>query len=229
MFRYERELEAPAARWLARQGLAVRREFETPVGVCDVVGCALDGKRARLRQSLKQTSTLGPPTRVELWHQIPDRASKRCTTLEELVDRFGSFWDRAAVEQELDRLIGHGFVSTTSNGKLQRRSPWHPLQKRIVAIELKLTRVTEALAQAVRCAGFADEAFVGVPHATAVYAAGCRSAEFERAGVGLLAIRQHSVQVLIAPRPRRRSVFDPIARTHAVERFWRAYLTDSSA
>jgi len=107
---------------------------------------------------LEQTSTLGPPTRVELWHRIPDRASKRSTTIEQLVDRFESFWDRSAVEQELDRLIGQGFVATTSNGKLQRRSPWHPLQKRIVAIELKLTRVTEALAQAVRCAGFADEA-----------------------------------------------------------------------
>jgi len=193
-----------------------------------VVGCALDGKRARLRRSLKQTSTLGPPTRVQLWHYIPDRASKRGTTIEELVVRARAFWDRDVVEHELHRLIDLGFVATTQSGKLQRQAPWHPLQKRVVAIELKLTKVTDALSQAIRYAGFADEAFVGVPHEIAQHAMSVRGEEFERAGVGLLAIRQHGVQLLMAPQSRRRSVFDPVAQTHAVERFWRAYITDSS-
>ena len=58
MFAYEQQMAAPATAWLAGQGLMVKREFPTPWGVCDLVGCSLNERRVRRRLALGQRKPL---------------------------------------------------------------------------------------------------------------------------------------------------------------------------
>ncbi len=45
--------------------------------------------------------------------------------------------------------MNDGFIVRTDTQALQKINGWMPLQKRLVAVELKLSRVEEAISQAV--------------------------------------------------------------------------------
>lgn len=83
-FVYEQEMAAPAAGWLAGQRLMVKREFPTPWGICDLVGCSLNERRVQRRLSRGQRKLLRSQLRVHLLSLIPDRSSRRAVSLDEL-------------------------------------------------------------------------------------------------------------------------------------------------
>jgi len=101
-----------------------------------------------------------------------------------------------------------------------RHYRWLPLHKRLVAVELKLARTDDALAQAVNNLGFADESYVALPadRARRLRKSQLHSAFAER-GIGLLAVGREDCRVVLKARPARRHANSPIQH-YCVERFW---------
>jgi hypothetical protein len=221
VFRFEREMLASARRWLARQGLMVKEEFYTPWGVCDLVGVSLDKERIRQRLRLGQKRPIGPLIRVEILNAIPDVGGGQSATLERLESDYRAIVTPSQLRAEVDRLIGNKFVMVTERGTLQKVNGWAPLQTRIVALELKLNRVEDALSQAISHQAFADESFVGLPAEVAVRITNSpRAAKFRSEGVGILSVSTSRCSIVLSPETRCRPVNSTL-QMHCVERFWR--------
>jgi len=226
MFAYEQEMAAPAAGWLAGQRLMVKREFPTPWGVCDLVGCSLNERRVQRRLALGQRKALRSQLRVHVLSLIPDRSSRRAVSLDELHRHFGGHLARHRISEELDRLIEDGFVEKADRRRYARRDRWMPLHKRLVAVELKLARTDDAFAQAVNNLGFADESYVALPaeRVRRLVRGKLRSAFTER-GIGLLAVGGEGCRTVLRARPIRHT-HSPIQH-YCVERFWQMHLKGS--
>jgi len=110
VFAYEREMAEPAMAWLAAQRLLVKREFQTPWGVCDLVGCSLNERNVHVRLALGQRKALRSQLRVHLLSLIPDCTERRTVSLDDLHRRFSGHLDRRRIEQELNKLIADRFV-----------------------------------------------------------------------------------------------------------------------
>ena len=228
-FKYEHEMVKPAERWLHSQGLIVRREFCLPWGFCDLAGCSLNGNKVRIRIARGQTRPIGTPVRVHLLSLIPDVKDDRSIGLGELSEAFRPFLDEGRVESELQRLARGKFVRETPDGMYQKINGWMPLHKRLVAVELKLARISDVLNQAVNNLAFADESYVGLPMETARSLVQTKKkAEFAERGIGIIGIAPQGCEVLLKADPAKANP-DEVIQTHCVERFWRTYLKDNSA
>jgi hypothetical protein len=220
-FDYENQMVEPAEAWLKSKGLMVKREFSTPWGICDLVGCSFNRHNVKKRLRLGQVKPIGPHFRVMLLSHIPDEAENRPITAHRLVTRFSDFFDEAQVMLELDRLQRDRFVQRTPSGSFYKVNGWAPLHKRLIAVELKLSRITEVLHQAIGHLEFADESYVGLPMATAKrLIAAKRKMEFIQAGVGILGIDATKCRILLKSGPSKNDS-DGVIQAHCVERFWR--------
>ena len=227
-FRYEAEMLAPVASWLESEGLSVKREYLIPWGICDLVGCRLDPQKIERRRKYGQHEAIGPMLRIALLLEIPEADEGRCVTLGKLTRVYGPFVGEAKVEQEILRLLKGRFIDSPKRNHFRRRvSDWMPLHERIVAVELKLSRVEEALRQAAGHLEFADESYVALPleHGRRVVGRAKRE-DFEAQSVGVLGVARHGTQVLLRAEPRRRDSLKP-AQAHCAERFWREAVTSS--
>lgn len=225
MFRLEREMTPIAAAWMAERGLTVRHEFETPWGSCDLLGVQFDEEKVRHRLAHGQREAIGPPERVRLLHRIPE---ERAITMERLAKLMGHELAHDLLSADLTLLLDRKFVVSPRAGQYRRINGWDPISKSIVAVELKLARVTDALAQARTNRLVADESYVGLPADTADRVLqGHNRAMFEEHGVGLLRITRTSCNIVLAAtsQPRRQ---DPALRTHCLERFWRQRASTST-
>ena len=221
---------APVECWLESEGLRIKREYPTPWGICDLVGCQLDPQKMDRRRKHGQRQAIGPMLRISLLLQIPEVSEGRCITLQKLLREYGPFVGEAKVEQEILRLVKGRFVDSPKRNHFRRRvSDWMPLHKRIVAVELKLSRVEEALRQAAGHLEFADESYVALPLGQARrVVSGAKREDFEAHSVGILGIARHRMEVLLRLKPKRRESLQP-AQAHCAERFWRTVITSSSA
>lgn len=226
LFRYEEEMHAPVREWLVAQGLRVREQFQTPFGICDLVACTLDPHRVAERRELRQLQTIGPPIRVHIWHRVPDLSTGESISVRNLSHLYAGLLASHELQNHLRHLLESGFLTETSRGRLQKVNGWHPLHEELLAIELKLRRVEEGLAQATRYLGFADHAYLALPLATALRCLDRMEAEPDRP-VGILGVTLDGVECLWEPAIKDR--VDDVYRTHAVERFWRESLKDSSS
>jgi hypothetical protein len=225
-FRNEGAMAASVVRWLQSDGLAVRHEFSLPWGVCDILAARLRSSRVRRRLKLGQRAPVGPPLRVQLLTQIPDEAEKRCVRLETLYRRYDGVLDRTTVSAEVQRLVASRFVHLTRYG-LQKRNAWYPLHDRIIAVELKLTRVSEALEQARRHLRIATKSYVALPMELARRVAQSdRRTGFRQSGVGLLGVSPRRCDVLLRSSCRTQKP-DDVLQMHTIERFWRSRPKDS--
>lgn len=220
-FDYENQMVAPAETWLKSKGLMVKREFSTPWGICDLVGCSFNKHNVKKRLRLGQVKPIGPHFRIMLLSHIPDEAENRPITAGRLIRRFSEFFDQAQVMLELDRLQRDRFVQQTPSGSFYKVNGWAPLHKRLIAVELKLSRITEVLHQAIGHLEFADESYVGLPMQTAKRLVGSkRKMEFIQTGVGVLGIESAKCRILLKSGASRDSS-ESVIQTHCVERFWR--------
>lgn len=227
MFRLEHEMLESANRWLTGQGLLSKAEFYTPWGVCDVVGVSLSAVRIRKRLKLGQRAPIGPLRRVTLLNQIPDFQSHKSTTERQLKAEFSGIFSEVELEGELHRLIRDRFVVRSEFGRLRRLNGWAPLHRRIVAVELKLHRVKEAVFQAASHLRFATESYVGLPEEMALRTIQKKGARhFRNRGLGLVAVTPTHCRLLVRSRPRRAQA-DSVLQMHCVERFWRSHVKGS--
>jgi hypothetical protein len=223
MARYLKESQmAPAAvAWLQGEGLLVKQEFTLPWGICDFVGAALDPDRVQKRLALKQRETVGPISRVGVLLSLPDVESETGIGLGELEARFGGLLSEAELRSELAVLTRRKFVRTDGRGLFQKVNGWIPLHKRLVAVELKLDRVDDALCQARKNKEATWESYVGLPIAVAERVhAGKKRMEFEAAGVGILGLGGKKAEVILPARDCGAGQ-SAVLEVHCVERFWR--------
>lgn len=224
LFRLESEMAAPVTSWLDSQNLLVKQEFSLPWGICDLVGVKLRKRSIAKRLAYRQTKPIGPAFRIELLANIPDVDTDCSITLDRLQLCVGSTAE--AVVAGVEQLHRDRFVVFSQRGHVQKVNGWAPMHGRIVAVELKLDRVMEALNQAVTNKGFASESFVALPMAIAKRITNDnRSKLFRAEGVGLLGVEQDGCSILI--RPMRSNDQDEILAAHCAERFWRTRDTAS--
>jgi len=218
-FALESEMSSPVVRWLRNQGLNVKDEYALPWGICDYVGLSFNQEQVNRRLALGQLQPIGPPHRIDVLFQIPDAETGKSITIHQLRKRF-PMPAGDSVERELEKLSENGFVVRHRKHSFQRLNGWVPLHNRIVAVELKLSRTSEALGQAASHRAFAGESYVAMPSKVAERAAETRFAEFQASGVGILAVTRNACKVLLSS-----SGFgvplQPILQAHCVERFWR--------
>lgn len=227
-FRTEREMSDSAQEWLAALGLMVKQEFYTPWGICDFVGVSFDGARVKERLNLGQRRPIGPPIRIHILSHIPDSSTQRSISIARLETRFSRLLTPPELRIELERLEVGKFIRRPGKERVQKLNGWAPLHKRIVALELKISRVEEALNQARAHLCFADESYVGFPIDRAErLASSKRMSRFEETGVGIVGIARRECLVVLPSRPVPRHK-DALMQMHCSERFWRTMLKDNS-
>ena len=222
MFQIESEMSEPVARWLKSLGLMVKHEFVMPWGTCDLVGARFSGENVARRLSHRQTRAVGSITRSAILLRIPDVETEEWTTVHRLARACGPMLDTEAIGNETDRLVADRFVVRSARARLQKLNGWIPLQKRLVAVELKLSRIEEVMLQAVNNLVFASESFAAMPMDQARRVADRRnrwSHHFAQ-GVGLLGVVPDSCEVLI-PARQNSSQVDKAVQFYSVEKFWR--------
>jgi len=228
-FSYEHEMLEPAVQWLRNQKLMVKTEFPTPWGICDLVGCSLNRNRVRKRLNQRQTRPIGSLLRVHLLSLIPDQLDCGSVTAEDIHRAFGGYLDEDRIGHELAKLVKDRFIETTESGAFYKVNGWMPLHKRLVAIELKLSRIDDAFHQAINNLGFADESYVALPSPIAKrLARGRKESQFVSEGVGLLAVDREGCEVLLKA-SKHRVRRDAIVQEHSVERFWLAHVRGNGA
>lgn len=228
MFFLESQMMLPAARWLEAEGMVVKNEFITPWGKCDLVGAKFNRQHVEHRLSLRQFKKVSSITRAALLLQIPEVESHKSTSLKRLVDVCSQAIPPDVIETELAKLISDHFVVSNSRGRLQKKNGWLPLQERLVAIELKLSRIEEAMAQALNNLGFADESYVALPTEVArrVKLKCSKWSRYFDSGVGLLGISSKKCEV-ITPSRQASDLVDPAVQLYCVEKFWSRSLRDN--
>jgi hypothetical protein len=220
---------APARKWLSEQGMTVKDEFATPWGICDLVAVSLNEERVRDRLRLGQKNAIGPLLRVNILNAIPEAETDKSTIIRAIKSSYQGVLTTSQIRLEIERLVARRFVRENGRGAVQKVNGWMPLHQRIVALELKLTRVQDALTQAASHQAFAGEVYVGLPTDLAVgVATSQRAVAFRSEGVGILSVGKDRCNVVLHPQAPRYPVNYSL-QTHCVERFWRSRLRDSAS
>lgn len=228
MFKSEEKMRRPVTHWMNSMGLSVKAEFITPWGICDLVGSSARKESISKRVKLGQTKHISSLTRAALLLSIPDFGSDEAISLKALARTFSQIIPEDRVLKETGKLLTDGFVCEVKRNRLQRLNGWAPLHKRMVAVELKLNRVEEAMGQACNNLSFADESYVAFPYDVAlrVNNKSRRWKHFFDCGVGLLGVTSRDCVVIKKSR-HRLSEPDPILQFYCVEKFWTAFIKDS--
>jgi hypothetical protein len=220
-FQLEAEMAPPVIRWLRRKGLQVKPEFTLPWGVCDLVGVKLDARKVKLRLSYGQTRPVGPVLRLLVLSRIPGCDSGKSICFANLLRDLSHNVEPELLSRELATLMRDRFIKRTQRGSFQKVNGWAPLHFRIVAVELKLNRITEAVGQAASNRAFATDSYVALPMRSAWRVAHSeRAYSLLRRGIGLLGVSQRTCFELIKPITTK-GISDEIVQSHVVERFWR--------
>ncbi len=222
-FEYEYQMVKPAEAWLKSKGLMVKREFPTPWGICDLVGCSFNKRNVNKRLRLGQKNPIGSHFRTMLLSHIPEENEASPINPTHLVEMFSEFFDEERIALELDRLERDKFIRKSHTGSIYKLNGWMPIHKRLVALELKLSRVQDVLRQAIGNLEFADESYVGLPMETARRLVRSSTASiFIDNGIGIVGLNPEDHRVLRLPKYCGKRI-DPILQAHCIERFWRNY------
>ena len=222
MFKSEADMAEPVKLWMESLSLLVKAEFISPWGICDFVGLNFRNHNVARRLELGQRRAVTSTARAALLLQIPDIETNRCITLSELIAAFAPVLPEEVVLKEAQRLVADKFV-VRERDRLQKVNGWMPLQKRLMAVELKLKRIEEAIRQAQNNLGFSNESYVALPMELATrITSSNRREDFLKRGIGLLGVTPDSCMVLI----RSRSVpsGNPVFQFCCVEKFWRSLI-----
>ena len=227
-FNYEREMTLPVLRWLQGKGFRVLREYKTPYGYCDLVAASLHKPRMKKRLRLRQKANIGPPFRVALLLHVPDETSGKTVAPDMIYRAYRKLIPRKVIREELKVLQDRGFIREVSRQLYTRVNGWMPLHKRLVAIELKLYKVAEAVRQAIRNTEFADESYVALPESIAHgVVRSARLDRFRSSGVGLIAVSPSGCRTLLISRKSLQRP-DQVTQVHCLEQFWRRAITSKA-
>ena len=211
----------PIRRWLRQQRLHFKQEFLVPWGVCDFVGLSFNSENVEKRLALRQLQPIGPLRRLQILALIPDCESGDAISDCELKMRFDECAPDGTFEAELQTLLAGRFIVQTKTGSFQKLNGWVPLHNRLIAVELKLSRISEGIAQAICHLGFANESYLALPAQLAEKIVDSpRVSQFKEKGVGILAVTRTGCRLVLEPSGVH-GLLDANLQMHCVERFWR--------
>jgi hypothetical protein len=227
-FAREADMAGAVTRWLQGRRHVVRSEFVSPWGICDLVGVCFDRARVRHRLMYGQRSRVASITRAALLLRVPDAESGCSTNIERMIHLCTPAITADVVAREVQHLADDGFIKRGPGDRLQKLNGWVPLQKSLVAVEMKLSRVDDAMHQARRNLGFADHSYVAFPTDVAkrIATPGSRWSAFFAEGVGLLGVSRSRCRVLV-PARRATASLDSALQLYCVDKFWVGYLKGS--
>ena len=224
-------MRAPIMHWLDTLGCMAKSEYSLPWGVCDLVGVQFQDAHAVQRLASGQTQSIDALELLELLDLVPSQGTRRAITLARVKRLLASARSPEQVDADIGRLMARRLLWFPRKNQVQRTARWDPLQGKIIAVEMKLSRISVALTQAQAHLAFAHEAYVALPYDVAKRALeNRRRQEFVSRRVGLLAIRPNSVHVKITSHGR-----PSVARRHkslqtqCSERLWKAWLTSNAS
>jgi len=218
----------PVLHWMQTLNLLIKSEFTSPWGICDLVGLSFNKRNVLRRLRLRQTRPVASITQAALLLNIPDIETGKSIALRKLIDHCAPSITPEVVIAETERLIKERFVIRSSDERLQKINGWMPLQKRLVAVEIKLKRVEEAMLQALNNLGFADESYIALPEALATrIAKSARQDDFRQSGIGLLSVTSKSCNVIIRSRHQLPDRENSVVQFYCVEKFWRTCPRDN--
>lgn len=225
MFALESQMLTPVLTWVNDHGLLAKGEYETPWGICDVVGCKIDAERAQLRRSLGQRQSVGSLFRMNLLSKIPD-VEQASVTFDELREEVGDLIDTNELVRHVAVLKGRKFV-VEEDGRLAKVNGWMPLHSRVVSVEMKLKRFSEVIAQARANLSLTPDSYIAIPEPDALRLVAKKESELKDIGVGVLAVNPYRAYEALAPvSPSQRN---NTYSAHCAERFWPRYLRGNSA
>ncbi len=225
----EKSLTSPVRAWMTGQGLLSQAEYRAPWGVCDLVGLRFTEAGVSRRIASGQRAPLGSLLRIELLAAILQHSkSSAPMTLARLRDIVDSECARG-LEHELVHLERRRLVRRVGRGWSAGDLDWLPLHERIVAVELKLRRVSDALSQARNHVRFASERYVALPQKAAERALLTHGDAFRQAGVGILSVDSRDCAVILGTEAVLQLKHDLYEQVRCVERFWAKRLKDTTA
>lgn len=222
--RLETQLASSVWRWLNTKGAYPIDEFQAPWGITDFFGIRPNLDRVLERTSKGQTTSVGGDQHVMILLAVPALESGKSIDQELLAKRFSFLIGKSKVEHIIQTLRKRRFLKADSQGQLTRDTPWLPFHDEMWSVELKLTRVNEALAQAKRHLRITPNSFVGLPPiAASKVAQSAKANDFIRSGVGLLSVTpEECVEVIKCSGDR--SPVEQVYEVAAAENCWRQIL-----
>lgn len=222
--RLESELESSAWRWLRGFADISVDQFQTPWGIADLFAVKCDFDRVLMRRDMGQNVASTNDQYVMVLLAIPELTSEERTDERRLAKKFSYLLGETKVRSIIAALRRRKLIKVDADGAICRNTPWLPFHKQMWAIELKLQRVDEALAQARRHLKITPYSYVGLPPQIAERTAiSAKAEEFRESGVGLLSISATECSALIEPAGKNTCV-DPVYAVAAAERCWGTYL-----
>jgi hypothetical protein len=222
--RLETQLESSVWRWLREFADISVDQFQTPWGIADLFAIKCDFDRVLARRDLGQNIASTNDQDLMVLLAIPELTSGKRTDVQRLEKEFSFLLGEAKVRSIVAALRRRKLIAVDSDGRICRNTPWLPFHKQMWAVELKLDRVDEALAQANRHLKITPYSYVGLPPLIAEKTANSRKAQdFRESGVGLLSISPEHCSTLIEPAGNYACV-EPMYAVAAAERCWSTYL-----
>lgn len=222
--RYETELAPSVWKWLNAQGAYPVDEFEAPWGITDFFGIRPNLDKSLQRVASGQIASVGNDQSVLILLSIPAAGSGESVDEKKIIKEFSYLIGERRVSSILLGLKKRRFISISRGGQISKNTSWMPYHERMWSVELKLSRVDEALTQAKRHLKITPFSYVGLPPLIAEKtASSAKAKEFETAGVGLLSVTPNSCTALIEPAGNFDCV-DNVYATAAAEKCWAAIL-----
>jgi hypothetical protein len=218
--RLETQLLSPVRRWLESEGYITVDEFQTPWGITDLLGLKYNLDMVFDRIANKQLAPIGDLQSVMVFLLMPPASSRHSLTEEELFKELGYLMGEPKLRAIVASLRRKKLITISSSGRFTRAAPWLPYHERMVSVELKLSRVDEAIAQAKRHRVITPFSYVALPESVAEKAAvDSRSTDFIVAGVGLISVAKDTCRVLLEPREKSSSL-EQAYEIAAAEQLW---------
>ena len=220
MFSLESEMTPLVDRWLQRQGMVTRSEFYLPWGVVDLVGIAIDSSQNQKRLSFGQKGRIGSLARASVLLNLPDYDEGRGKSLRSLHKDFMGLIPMSKLDEDLELLIKKRFVVRSSPKKYAKLNGWMPLQEKLIAVELKLDRVQDVIAQAVANKGLTENSYIALPYSKAKRVlAGSVPANISESGIGVIGVLSNRCIEMVEPSIMHKAE-ESAVQLHAVDRLW---------
>lgn len=225
IFDLESQMTPVVIDWLKSEGLTVEKEVATIGGCCDLVGVKFDSQNVAIRTEHKQRQPIATMMQAGVYMALPDKANcNRGMRLATLEKRFCSVLDqRDEIECAVNYLLRTNHAEKTATGSLVRRNGWWPVLGRLIAVELKLTKIGCVIDQASAKTIIAPESYAALP---ADIVDGLRGRSLDRMselGIGLLAVDATSCRVVINPAKQKLDRFETPESIEFTEKIWSRY------
>jgi hypothetical protein len=183
----ESELRLPVFKWLAVNNIPFRYEVPLPWGRADVVG--IDRRDEDTIFNSKNLVGLSVPTRARLLSMISQYGAVGCPVDRILAD-FENHLESEEIAAHLKFLEKRQWIRGVGGGMTSRRLIAVGLSRRprLISVELKLTRTSEVVKQALRNQVFSSRTYVALPAQHASYLVRSNLEELERTGLGILSV-----------------------------------------